>query len=102
MSGSATRKRSRYLCGLKRISLDICEAMIGTLGQKPIEWAGGSSATIVLASKGYPENPITGDIIHGLENVGESFVFHAGTAKDEAGNFVTAGGRVLGVTAQGC
>ena len=90
------------LVRLKTDIVDICEAMItGSLGQTPIAWTGGSSATIVLASKGYPEKPVTGDVIRGLENVSDSFVFHAGTAKDSSGNFVTAGGRVLGITAVG-
>ncbi len=82
--------------------VDICEAMLdGTLGSIDIKWKPGSSACVVLASDGYPQKPRTGDIISGLENVGEIEVFHAGTSKDEAGNYVTSGGRVLGVTATG-
>ena len=82
--------------------VDICEAMLaGTLGQAPIEWKEGNSATIVLASKGYPEKPQTGDAIHGLKDISDIDVsiFHAGTTRGPDGEFLTAGGRVLGVTA---
>ena len=60
---------------------------------------------VVLASEGYPESPRTGDPIAGLDEAGALpgvTVFHAGTAVDPAtGDVVTAGGRVLGVTALG-
>jgi phosphoribosylamine--glycine ligase len=50
----------------------------------------------------YPETPITGDVISGLNEVPASAkVFHAGTAQDAAGNVVSAGGRVLCVAALG-
>jgi phosphoribosylamine--glycine ligase len=53
----------------------------------------------VLASRGYPAGSSSGDVIRGLDDVpGE--VFHAGTAERD-GDVVTAGGRVLGVTALG-
>src|SRR5205823_7004058 len=46
--------------------MDICESMLnGTLASQPIQWRPGSSACVVLASKGYPANSQTGDIIHG-------------------------------------
>lgn len=82
--------------------VDICETMLeGRLGELEIKWKRGSSATVVLAAKGYPQNPQKGDVITGLEDVSGVTVFHAGTAKNNAGEFVTAGGRVLGVTAVG-
>jgi phosphoribosylamine---glycine ligase len=85
--------------------VDICEAMLdGKLADLTINWRPGSSACVVLASEGYPGNPRTGDIIHGLQEAAASpnvEIFHAGTARDEARNFVTAGGRVLGVTSSG-
>jgi phosphoribosylamine--glycine ligase len=59
---------------------------------------------IVLAASGYPETPRKGDLISGLaeaEQVEGTRVIHAGTALDAQGNLVTAGGRVLGVTARG-
>ena len=81
--------------------VDICEAILSeTLDQTEIKWKNGSAACVVLASKGYPAKAETGDVISGLENVsGEAVVFHAGTGKNENGDFITAGGRVLGVTA---
>lgn len=81
--------------------VDICEAIInGKLNETEINWKNGSAACVVLASKGYPAKAETGDVIDGLENVDdETIVFHAGTKKNENGKFITAGGRVLGVTA---
>ncbi|MGI9055303.1 MAG: phosphoribosylamine--glycine ligase [Pyrinomonadaceae bacterium] len=81
--------------------VDICEAILtGNLNQTEIKWKNGSAACVVLASKGYPAKAETGDLINGLENVSnEAVVFHAGTKKNENGEIVTAGGRVLGVTA---
>jgi phosphoribosylamine---glycine ligase len=82
--------------------VEICEAMLnGTLKDLDIKWRPGSSACVVLASEGYPGKPRTGDPIHGLSDLGDVEVFHAGTALDGSGKFVTAGGRVLGVTAAG-
>lgn len=74
----------------------------GSLGEIDVEWSGGASACVVLASRGYPEKAETGARISGLEAASSEpsiQVFHAGTARDEDGSFVTAGGRVLGVTA---
>ncbi|MEP6901527.1 MAG: phosphoribosylamine--glycine ligase [Actinomycetota bacterium] len=93
------------LVQLKTDLVEVCEAILSqSLVTLSIEWQTGSAACVVLAAKGYPQKAQTGDVIHGLdsakahENVE---VFHAGTAKDESGNYITAGGRVLGVTAIG-
>ena len=66
----------------------------------------GSAVTVVLASHGYPESSRRGDRITGLAANGQLAapiegvtVFHAGTALDDEGHFVTNGGRVLAVTA---
>jgi phosphoribosylamine--glycine ligase len=84
---------------------DICEAMLtGRLAELPIKWKPGSSACVVLASEGYPAKARTGDVISGLERAAaldNVSVFHAGTANNANGEFTTAGGRVLGVTAAG-
>ena len=57
---------------------------------------------MVLAAKPYPESPVTGDVISGLDEVPASAkVFHAGTALDAQGRVVSAGGRVLCVAALG-
>ncbi len=82
--------------------VEICEAMLdGKLGDIEIKWKSGNSATVVLAAEGYPYSPQKGDVINGLENVTEAVVFHAGTALNGDGEIVTAGGRVLGITATG-
>lgn len=82
--------------------VEICEAILNqTLDKLTIKWKKGSSACVVLASENYPAKPTTGDKISGLENVKDVVIFHAGTKKDENGDFLTAGGRVLGVTATG-
>jgi len=93
------------LVRLKTDLLDICQAIDAqTLSQLNIEWEEGSSACVILASKDYPQKPSTGDIIYGLDNlknIQDLYVFHSGTSKDKNGNFITSGGRVLGVTAKG-
>jgi phosphoribosylamine--glycine ligase len=67
------------------------------------QWAKASSVTVVLAAEGYPEAPVKGDAIDGVEaaNALDGVdVIHAGTAIDD-GQLVTSGGRVLSVTAIG-
>ena len=61
-----------------------------------------ASVVVVLASKGYPENPMTGDLIaiRPLSN-SNIVVFHAGTGRNTNGQLVTSGGRVLNVAATG-
>ncbi len=64
----------------------------------PLEWRAGSAVTVVVASAGYPEAPRTGDPVTGADGEG---VLHAGTAVADDGSVVSAGGRVLAVTAVG-
>jgi phosphoribosylamine---glycine ligase len=74
----------------------------GGLQGVAIEWTPQLAVTVVLASAGYPESASSGDPISGLESVpGGVRVTHAGTATDGDGRIVTAGGRVLSVTALG-
>ena len=68
----------------------------------------GAAVTVILASHGYPQSPRKGDVIVGLGADGQLAravegvtIFHAGTAIDADGRFVTAGGRVLAVTGVG-
>jgi len=83
--------------------LDIFQACVnGTLDQVEVKWKEGAACCIVLASGGYPVSYQSGYPISGLEEAGkEATVFHAGTKRNEAGEIVNAGGRVLGVTATG-
>ncbi|MDQ1708283.1 MAG: phosphoribosylamine---glycine ligase [Pyrinomonadaceae bacterium] len=83
----------------------IFQAMItGKLGDIDVDWSEQASACVVLASGGYPGAYETGVVISGLERLAASDslqVFHAGTEKSRNGDFVTSGGRVLGVTSTG-
>jgi phosphoribosylamine--glycine ligase len=79
----------------------------GSLGDEVVP-ASGSAVTVVLASHGYPATSRHGDVISGLGLDGQLaaaidgvLIFHAGTALNDGGQFVTAGGRVLAVTAVG-
>ena len=91
------------------ISSDFFELLrdvaLGAINSKPM-FLSAHAVTVVLAAPGYPNNPTTGDVIEGLGPDGQLAspvrgvtVFHAGTNRDDAGNFITAGGRVLTVTA---
>ncbi len=76
------------------------EAVIdGRLAQTEIKWNDKAAVCVVMASGGYPQSYETGFEISGLP-VEDALVFHAGTKLVE-GKLVTAGGRVLGVTALG-
>jgi len=69
----------------------------------PLQWRKGSAVTVVVAAKGYPESPVTGDVIGGLEEAGEIAgvsILHAGTKITDDG-IASNGGRVLSVTAYG-
>lgn len=84
---------------LKTDLVDIMEAVIDErLADIDIEWADNAAVCVVLASGGYPVKYKSGYEIKGLSDVKDAYIFHAGT-KCENGKTVTAGGRVLGVTA---
>lgn len=76
----------------------------GSLDPHPLTWSRQAAVCVVLTAGGYPGPYRTGDPITGLERAAglpDVHVFHAGTALAEHGGWVTAGGRVLGVTALG-
>ena len=89
---------------LKSDLLELLQATIdGTLERTTIEWDERAAVTVVMASAGYPDKYNVGKRIDGLEslaNARDVHVFHAGTRKID-GAVVTAGGRVLAVTALG-
>ncbi|MDT5120567.1 MAG: phosphoribosylamine---glycine ligase [Acidobacteriota bacterium] len=91
------------LVRLQTDPVDVFEAVArGRLGETSVQWSGESSACVVLASRGYPARPETGARIEGLDLAAQHEgvrIFHAGTARSDAGDWITAGGRVLGVTA---
>ena len=91
---------------LPMLETDLLEIMDAVenqkLGDLSIEWKKGACACVILASGGYPEKYETGKEISGLDDMGQTAgaaVYHAGTKLTEDGKFLTAGGRVLGVTA---
>lgn len=89
---------------LKTDLVDIIEAIWeDRLDGIDIEWSDESCACVVMASGGYPEKYETGKEITGLDSNGQTagaYVYHAGTRLED-GKFLTAGGRVLGITATG-
>ena len=97
---------------LPRLESDFLELLFrsvrpgGLIGEDPEEdfprWLGEWAVTVVLASAGYPASSSSGDPISGLDLVPDDVeVTHAGTAVGPDGTIVTAGGRVLNVTAFG-
>jgi phosphoribosylamine--glycine ligase len=91
---------------LPRLRSDLLELLEratrpGGLDGAALEWDARAAVTVVLASRGYPESSSSGDVITGVDDVPAGVeVTHAGTAERE-GRLVTAGGRVLNVTALG-
>ncbi|MFH0889407.1 MAG: phosphoribosylamine--glycine ligase [Planctomycetota bacterium] len=88
-----------------RLKSDLVPLLLAVVEQKlhkiePIEWYNEPAVCVVMTSKGYPLNPKSGDVIEGL-NTGNSTmqIFHAAT-RLENNKVVTAGGRVLGITAR--
>lgn len=93
---------------LARLDSDLVEVfetlVEGRLGSTRINWSNDSSVCLVAASGGYPGEFEKGKPVIGLaaaSTVAGVVVFHAGTQKDDRGNYLTTGGRVLGVTARG-
>lgn len=79
----------------------LLRAATGSLAGHPVELAEQAAVCVVMASSGYPGSYTSGKKILGLQQPLDtnSMIFHAGTVFDDAGNVVTAGGRVLSVTA---
>jgi phosphoribosylamine--glycine ligase len=93
---------------LVRTKGNLSEVMLacseGRLDQVRLDIERHPAVCVVLSSAGYPEQPRVGDVIEGLNEASEVegvHVFHAGTRRLPDGSIVTAGGRVLGVTAVG-
>ncbi|UTI64825.1 phosphoribosylamine--glycine ligase [Paraconexibacter antarcticus] len=93
---------------LPRLQSDLLDLMLrasraGGLEGAVLEWTDAWAVTLVLAGAGYPERSASGDVISGLDHAALAAVqvTHAGTARQADGAIVTAGGRVLNVTALG-
>jgi phosphoribosylamine--glycine ligase len=80
----------------------LMKAATGKLDPKneTLEWSDDAAVTVVLASQGYPENPVIGEAITGISEIANTRVFHAGT-KNRDGILHSSGGRVLTVTGIG-
>jgi phosphoribosylamine--glycine ligase len=91
---------------LPRLRSDLLDALLastrpGGLAGYELEWSPQWAVSVVLASAGYPQSSSSGDLISGLDRLPAAVeVTHAGTARRD-GRLVTAGGRVLNVTALG-
>lgn len=91
---------------LPLLETDLVDVLLATaegrLSEIELSWRDGYAVSVVLASGGYPGTYSTGMSIWGLDEAAAIegvTVFHAGTERDANGNYVTAGGRVLNVTA---
>ncbi|MBA4364622.1 MAG: phosphoribosylamine--glycine ligase [Coprothermobacter sp.] len=90
---------------MPRIQGDLVPALVacaeGRLADARLEWRDETVVCVQMVSRGYPAAPVTGMTIRGLDTVPQDvLVFHGGTRQQD-GRLVTAGGRVLGVTAIG-
>lgn len=91
---------------MMRMTSDIVPLLLavanGTLSQQSVTWSDNSALTVVLAAKGYPGAYSRGTMISNISDAAADEnveIFHAGT-KNENGNIIAVGGRVLNVTAQ--
>lgn len=88
-----------------RVASDLVKLMdaaaSGQLSDLPLEHDDRAAATVMMVSGGYPGSYAKGKVITGLDNVPESVIFQAGTAKNDKGETVTSGGRVLAVSSYG-
>ncbi|EXX85621.1 phosphoribosylamine--glycine ligase [Paenibacillus darwinianus] len=91
---------------LPRLKTDLVDIILaavnGRLDQLEIEWSDEAAVCVILASEGYPAAYPKGRVISGLKDAeaAGALIFHAGTS-EENGEFVTSGGRVLGVVGRG-
>ena len=93
---------------LPRLKSDLVEVMMAVAEGRPddisLEWRDDWAVCVVLASAGYPGSYEKGKVILGVEDAEadeDVIVFHAGTARNEDGELVTSGGRVLNVVGLG-
>lgn len=90
---------------MTRVDGDFAELLFacaeGRLDQAHYAKSPKTAVTVMLVSGGYPESYRKGMKMKGYDTLSGAVAFHAGTAFDEAGEVVTAGGRVIAVTAQG-
>ncbi len=93
----------RFDGDLTEILLACAQGRLDSVENK-VQWLEDPAVCVVMAARGYPGAFEKGSIIEGVNQAGASedaIVFHAATARDTAGRLISAGGRVLGVTARG-
>jgi phosphoribosylamine--glycine ligase len=78
----------------------LMKAATGKLAGEKLDWSHESAVTVVLASQGYPANPVTGEPITGINEISGAKIFHAGTTLRD-GVVHSTGGRVLALTSTG-
>jgi phosphoribosylamine--glycine ligase len=85
--------------------LDLYQWVAGVTAQKPkLAWLSKVATCVVVASDGYPEAPVQGGLISGLEHahmIPNTVVFHASTKRDPSGALISTGGRTLSVVGLG-
>ena len=93
---------------MMRLMSDIVPALLaaadGQLKNLDLRWFDEAAMVVVMAAKGYPGRYQKGSVIRGLSEAAadpEVTIFHAGTGRNDSGELVATGGRVLGVTARG-
>jgi phosphoribosylamine--glycine ligase len=88
---------------MRRLNSDLYDVLLagalGKLNQVELNWSKDVALGVVLAAAKYPDTPRTGDVMTIAADTDNCVTFHAGTTLDKEGNTITAGGRVLCVTA---
>ena len=87
---------------LPRIESDLVDLLIGVaegnLNEKELKISDKTAATVMMVAGGYPGKYLKDKTMTGMENIHDSYVFHAGTYMDEDGEIKTSGGRVIAIT----
>ena len=93
---------------MMRMESDLLELLLAAAEKRlnkhePLEWSEDTAMLVVLATQGYPGSYPKGTVISAVEKANaqpDTVVFHAGTELNSAGQLVSSGGRVLGVTSR--
>lgn len=90
---------------LPRIESDFVELMLatgkGTLNEYDLKVSNQTAVTVMLVAEGYPGDYVKGKVMTGFDEVKDSLLFHAGTKKNDHGDLVSNGGRLLAITSFG-